>query len=312
MSKEYIIQKVDVNGYGYSPKEGTRIYEEYKDFVLLNSERQLITKYSDDVLWDCYNKILKTPGKYDAVPFNNKITYHFFENFYHVERELWKDIKIQEKLYKNRKKYIGKTQETITNEELLRGFKISGIHVGYSHFCPYWFKAFIQEYNIKTCYDPCGGWGQRMLGTQNLDLYIYNDIWEESAYYAYLQKEYFHMNNVQIYNNDSAKFTPPYDYEAIFTSPPYENKEIYSEESIFKTYTDYLDWWKNTLIKSIKPSLKYIVFVLDNMNANGLIEITKEISGFELIKIQPVGRQLKSHMNKNKKEQENMYIFFKK
>ena len=313
MSKEdYIIQKVDINGNGYSPKEGTRIYPEYgDDFKIINPNRTLDTKYSDEILWSCYKKILNTPGRYDAVPFNNKITYHFFDNFYHIERELWKNPKIQEKLYKNRKKYIGKTQETITNEELLRGFKISAIHIGYSHFCPFWFKAFISEYGVKSVYDCCGGWAQRMLGSQNLDLYIYNDIWEESAVHALEMKEYFHMNNVEIYNNDSANFTPPYEYDAIFTSPPYENKEIYSEKSIFKTYADYMEWWKNTLLKAIKPSVNYIAFVLDNINANALINITEDVTNFKLIKIQPVGRQLKSHMAKNKKETENMYIFIR-
>ena len=57
---------------------------------------------------------------------------------------------------------------------LLRGFKISGIHYGYSHFNPLIIKKFLEDTNAKICYDPCGGWGHRILGSMNIDKYIEN------------------------------------------------------------------------------------------------------------------------------------------
>lgn len=310
MSEEYTIHKVDINGNGYTPKVGTKVFEEYgDDFKVINPNRTLDTKYSDVVLWQTYTRILNTPGNYLASVSNNKITYHFFDNFYHYERNLWKSIKIQEKLYRNRKKYIGKTQEEITNEELLRGFKISGIHTGYSHFSPLWIKAFIDEYKVDSIYDPTGGWGQRMLGAHKLDLYVYNDAWDETAIHALEQKEYFGMDNVIIYNNDSSKFYMKYDVDAIFTCPPYiNNKEIYDTQFAFKNDTDYYNWWKETLEHSIGPSLKYIAYVIDFAGSAGLQKITESF-GFKLDRIQQIGSTRKSHFTKNKKEKEQLYIF---
>lgn len=308
-NKSFTIQKAEINGNGYSPKKGTIVFEEYgDDFKIVNPNRTLDTKYSDDILWGLFNNIKKSSGRYDASPSNNKITFHFFDNFYKTERELWKNLQIQERLYRNRKKYIGKTQEEITNEELLRGFKISGIYAGYSHFSPLWIKAFIEEFKIDSIYDMTGGWGQRMLGAHNLDLYIYNDIWTESALHAFEQKMYFGMDNVEIYNNDSAKFYMKYDVDAIFTCPPYNNKEIYDENSKFKNIDDYLNWWKESLQHSINNSIKYIAYVIDNNNALNLQKITEQF-GFKLLRIQSIGRNKKSHFTKNKKENENMYIF---
>lgn len=311
MLNNFKIQKVEVNGNGYSPKIGTKVYEEYDNFILLNPDRTLDTKYSAELLWKRYNNIINKPGDYYAIPTSNTITYHFFDNFYKTERELWKDVKIQEFIYKNRKKYIGKTQENITNEELLRGFKISGIHFGYSHFSPFWFKAFIEEFNIHSVIDPTGGWGQRMLGSHDLDLYVYNDAWDETAQHAKEQKEFFGLKNVVIHNENSAEFSTKYDVDAVFTCPPYiSNKEIYSPLNIFKDNLHYSQWWKNTLMHILTPSIKYIAYVTDASSSETLKIITESM-GFKLVKIQPIGKGVKNHFSKNKKEKEQMYIFQK-
>ena len=311
--QDFVIVKPTINSSGYSPKIGTKIYPEYENFVLKDPNRILSTQYSDEILQHSFNKIKEAPGNYFASSSNNKITYHFYSNFYRKERELWKDTNIQERLYKNRKKYIGKTQETITNEELLRGFKISGIYTGYSHFCPLWAKAFFKEFNCKRVLDPCGGWGQRLLGATDLELYVYNDIWKESYDNTNNLIKYFNITNVMTFNCDSVDIPVEQigGYDTIFTCPPYFNTEVYDPTKKFTNYEDFLNWVKKTFKRCIIDSVQTIGIVINLSNLEIFERIIQEF-GFELIRIQPVGRNKKSHLNKFKKERENILIFKRK
>lgn len=172
-------------------------------------------------------------SSYDSTPHYNKIVLTHQPHFYSKENELYKDDLIREKLIQNRTKYLFKS--TFNDKELLRGFKISGIHTGYSHFSPVWLMKFIENYNIKSIYDPCGGWGHRLLGAlvSNID-YIYNDIWEESVdgvrnILTFLRPYTNCVTRVKLYNTDCTKFTPSGSYQCVFTCPPYFNVEQYSQ-----------------------------------------------------------------------------------
>ena len=161
---------------------------------------------------------------------NSQIIKHYQQNvFYKTELELWKDNNIRQKLTENRLQYLGKSLEDLTVEDILDGFKISGIHYGYSSHNPRWIKWFIEHYNIKSCYDPCGGWGHRLLGaiSSSLNSYIYNDLSTETYENVNRIIKDFKIKNVKAYNNDANSFIPSEEFDAIFTSPPYYNTEIY-------------------------------------------------------------------------------------
>ena len=90
-------------------------------------------------------KYIKTEkGSFTRNCDSNKIVLTFQPHFYEKENELWEDPVIQQKLLENRKKYLGK--ENLTEKEILRGFRISGIYKGFSHHSSYWIKAFIEKY----------------------------------------------------------------------------------------------------------------------------------------------------------------------
>ncbi len=128
-----------------------------------------------------WHRIQKSPGNYKDVVHLNKIVLSNQPHFFDKERELFKDKHIRDKLLANRLKYIGKQRQDLTMREILRGFKISGIYTGFSHFSPLWIKAFIEQYKPKIIYDPCGGWGHRLLGALSTDTpYIYNDFWDKT------------------------------------------------------------------------------------------------------------------------------------
>lgn len=205
---------------------------------------------------------LNTPGKLGNISYKNNIIKYFQQfTFYKKELELWKNQKIKNKIIHNRCKYLNKNINELTNIDILQGFKRTGIYYGYSHFNPLWFKWFINNYNIKTCYDPCGGWGHRLLGSLDLNLYIYNDLSTSIKNNVDNIINYFNMFHVKTYNNDCKNFIPIEKFESIFTCPPYFNLEHY-ECGDFKNIEEY-----NKFLKS----LFNIFYSLDFCNIFGLV-----------------------------------------
>jgi hypothetical protein len=274
--------------------------------------------YTQRALDTEYSNILNTPGKYACNAYFNRNVLNFQQKeFYKTELALWeandiyKDgLHLRDWLYKNRCKYIGGEKnpelrkqlnenydidlmrewgETyLKPSEILRGFKISGIHMGYSHFSPLWIKAFIEEYNIKSIYDPCGGWGHRLLGAAKID-YIYNDINAQACLNIVNMINRYRMNNKMIHTQDAAAFTPPQSYEAVFTCPPYWNTEIYTENgSENLTYDEYIEWWGNVIDHSIKPGVKYFAYVI-NKKYSDITSKPLLDRGYKLIKSESVG-----------------------
>jgi hypothetical protein len=155
---------------------------------------------------EVYNFKKRQPS-YDALPCSNRIVHTFQPHFFHKEKELWNNKAIQKRLVENRRKYLEK--DTFTDREILRGFKISGIHMGYSHFSPLWFTKFIKDNDIKSVYDPCGGWGHRLIGAYLGDInYIYNDFWDLTYSGCEKIKDLLNYTNCTLYNNDCTQFTP--------------------------------------------------------------------------------------------------------
>ena len=173
-----------------------------------------------------------------STSFNYIIKYYQQNTFYKKENELISNSLIREKIIANRCKYLNKSRMELTTDDLLLGFKRSGLYVGYSHFNPLILKYFIKKYDVKKCYDPCGGWGHRLLGACNLEKYIYNDL-SQSTYNNI--KRIIHdlkIKNVVAYNNDARNFIPNENFDAMFTCPPYYNLESY-ECGDFESYEEY-------------------------------------------------------------------------
>jgi len=252
-----------------------------------------------------WERIKSYEGRYDATTSLNKITLTNQPHFYHIEQELYKDLKIRKKLIENRKKYLFK--DKFNDRELLRGFKISGIHIGYSHFSPMWIKKFITDYNIKSIYDPCGGWGHRLLGAASLGIeYIYNDLWKESVNGATKIAKFINYN-CAIYNNDCTLFTPFESYECIFTCPPYHNTEIY--QSGYSDIDAYDSFLANMLKSAIKDSVKYIGIVINGVYKENIVKNMPP--SFTLVSEETLGSTAAvSHFNKTNTTKEEVLCVF--
>ena len=239
---------------------------------------------------------LDNEGGYEKTPNTNKIILSHQPTFYRKENELWQNPIIRRKLIQNRMKYLDSEECELTDRELLRGFKISGIYRGFSHFSPFWIKQFIRDYSVKSIYDPCGGWGHRLIGTSDMP-YIYNDLNTDTLNGAKSICEFLNLKNKTLYNNDATQFTPAEDYEATFTCPPYFNVEDYGQT--YKTYEDWLCFVKGIFSKAIKPSVKYIGIVVTSKFSNDLKPIINNL-GFVLDKEVALGRKYGSHFGKSK------------
>lgn len=261
-------------------------------------------------------QIISKDGDIGSHYYSNKIVLMFQKHFYNKERELWNDLSIQDKLLTNREKYLGKPRSKLTNQEILRGFKISGIHYGYSHFNPLWEKYFIDKYNIHSIYDPCGGWGHRLLGAWNID-YIYNDSDKRSVQGARNIWSFFKGNNKSIkifFNKDAGSFTPGLYYDAVFTCPPYFDKETYSGDldsvKLYPAYEDWLNiWWYNLVKKSLQHCKKYFSFIISNDLKDDMKSICNKFD-LELIEdavVSPIKR--KSHFQKKRNNFEYLVVY---
>ena len=107
------------------------------------------------------------------------------------------------------------------------------------------FKWFIVKYNAKVCYDPCGGWGHRLLASSCLDTYLYND--KSANVKANVDKiiKYFKIENCKTTSFDAREYVPSENFDSMFTCPPYFNIEHYDcgdfkDEAEFKELIDKL------------------------------------------------------------------------
>lgn len=207
----------------------------------MNTPEQLIDlnfEVSDKELLNEFFFFLDHKGSLSLRTNHNIIIKYFQQdNFYRIEKLLWEDPIKREKLINNRCKYLNKTPEELTVYDILSGFKKSAMYYGYSGFNPLLAKWFFEKYNVQKCYDPCGGWGHRMLGATELDLYIYNDLSKSTYDRVNDIKYYFNMYNVITYNEDARSFLPQETFDAMFTCPPYFNVEKYECDN----YTGFKD-----------------------------------------------------------------------
>ena len=200
----------------------------------------LFLNISDNQLFSEFKYYQNNIGKISSPNNKNYIVKYFQQDvFFKTEKILFQNKDIRDKLINNRMKYLNKNYDQLTVEDILYGFKRSGLYYGYSHFNPLTFKWFINNYNCKICFDPCGGWGHRLLGSNNLDLYIYNDL--STSIYNNVNNiiDFFNIRNVKTYNKDAYDFIPEENYDSMFTCPPYYNLEHY-ECGDFETYDDFL------------------------------------------------------------------------
>jgi len=284
--------------------------------------------------------IFKLPGRYSANCDKNVNVKYWQNHFYWYEQRLWKENKnnLRDKLIKNRVKYIFKPEEELTQNDILRGFRISGIHRGFSNHSSLWIKKFIDEFDVDVLLDICGGWGHRLFGAlgsgggfSNFKKYIYNDINELTLINLVQFYEGWFKSNFNINDYPDISFLNNYDasthnfgkqnlgYSAVFSCPPYFNTEVYFDETIkdsstakYPTYNDWLNvWWRNSIKNTLdEPKLKLFAFVINNKYREDMKDVCVQL-GLKFHHEYTLGSEKRDHFQHNTKlkKGEKLVIF---
>jgi len=181
-------------------------------------------------------------------------------------------------------------------------------------FKPIVAKFIYQKFQPKCVLDPTCGWGGRCLGAMSMDIdYIGFDtnINLKPAYKKMIQI-YSSNSNVKIYFKDSAKVNyTKFNYDMVFTSPPYYNIEQYKHMPEYKNREHWVETFLNPMIEKSYQSLQKQGTFIININKDGYEDI-KKILGACNKKI-PLRLKTRQHVDKNIKTgyDEMIYIWFK-
>lgn len=238
-------------------------YKRYDEIFAHQIKYGLHIDYNIDEVCKEWEMFKRKPGRLNAQPNKNKLVLYFQQdNFYKEEKHIFStNPDLRHKLIDNRVKYLSELKpgqyhyrpaESLTDAELLRGFKISKIHQSYSQFNPLWTKYFVEQNNLTCIADPFGGWGHHMIGVLAAGAkYIYNDLSHHTVLDVIRMKDFIKSlsSNVEtvINEGDAKDFVIPDECDGVFMCPPYFNIEIY-ECGKFNSREDY----DNLIVSALK------------------------------------------------------------
>ena len=242
--------------------------------------------------------------------------------FYKRELELWnknplrhgKWGTVQAFLYANRYKYLNKLPHELTDRMLLRAFRISGLHMGYTSFNSSLMRQVIEKYNVKSVYDPCAGWGERMMTCGKLGV-SYEGCDINSELFEGYKKLYELIDGFKpvLHNNESANQLVTGDADAIITCPPYKNIEVYSENGAENlSDEDFAAWWGD-VVKNCSYSNAKVFAVQTNQACRSVFADALEEQGWEFKEELVFDNNQKSHFHRvsgmTKREYEAILVF---
>lgn len=242
--------------------------------------------------------------------------------FYKRELELWntnplrngKWGTVQTFLYANRYKYLNKLPHELTDRMLLRSFRISGLYMGYTSFNSALMRQVIDKYKVKSVYDPCAGWGERMMTCGKLGV-SYEGCDINSELFDGYKKLYELIDGFKpvLHNNDSANQLVTGDADAIITCPPYKGIEVYSENGAENlSDEDFAAWWGD-VVKNCSYGKAKVFAVQTNQACRKVFADALEMQGWELKEELLFDNNQKSHFHRvsgmTKREYESMLVF---
>ena len=264
----------------------------------------------------CFEKLTGTHSNITAITkyYQNAVFYAFEQDLWNKNPE-YNGLPLRVWLYCNRYKYLGKLPEQLSDSQLLRAFTISGIHKGYTTFDITLLNEVVYKYNIKSVYDPCAGWGERLLYCFCNDVkYLGVDV------NAKLKDGYdnmirdFSITNQRVVFADASKYDCMGGFDAVITCPPYGNIEIYSDKGAENlNEDDFLEWWRQVV--SNCSAVRYFCFQINRKWRDRMLSIVFQF-GYELIDELSFSSNKSSHFTRKKgenikKEYETMLVLKK-
>lgn len=188
-----------------------------------------------------------------------------------------------------------------------------------SNFKPAQARFIYNEYKPTSILDFSSGWGGRLLGAMTIPNLKYTGFDTNTDLKEPYKKMIDYLkcsDRCKITFKDSSKIDySKYDYDMVFTSPPYYTIEKYNE---MPDYESYDDWNNKFLIPVISNTYKYLknngTFII-NINSDiykDIVNIIGECDKKIPFKINQRNLKAKKLSNKEKDYGEYFYIWFKK
>lgn len=192
-----------------------------------------------------------------------------WETFYARELQMWeadevhhrKWGRLRARLLANRLHYLGRLPESAL--EVVRGLSISGEIRSYSTFINTAMTAVLDQYKPMSLYDPCSGWGERMLTcAQRGVMYTGTDISEAVVQAHQSLIDRLGLTHADVMLGDSAtRDMRGGSHEMVLTCPPYGSTEVYTENGAENLDdTAFLAWWESVVRMSVASSTRVFAF----------------------------------------------------
>lgn len=256
-----------------------------------------------------------------------KLCEHFFPNFFDIVnskgdgfKKYWNARDLEKVIKWNRSSH-----STPYLSEMRRGISFCYGLTKNTMYRPHLAKTIVSHFKAKSVFDPCCGWGGRMLGTVAAGAkYVGCEPNTETYEHLCELAKFLEIEDkVKLYNcgweehNDSAK------YDLVLTSPPYYNLEIYCNEATQceNQYFSYADWRDNWFLPMIRKSEEYANIICWNVADVGKITLQKDLLAFvggqeeweegPLFGIGSSARQANQNELKNKKNLDKTFSFMR-
>lgn len=211
-----------------------------------------------------------------------------WETFYARELQMWESDEVHHRkwgrlrarLLANRLHYLGKLPESAL--EIVRGLSISGEIRSYSTFVNTAMVAVLDKYEPTHMYDPCSGWGERMLTcAQRGVTYTGTDISEAVVQSHQGLIDRLGLTNASVSLGDSAtRDMRSGSHEMVLTCPPYGDTEIYTSQGAENLDDEaFLEWWKQVVSMSVAPSTRVFAFQISEKWRKRMSAVTQSALG---------------------------------
>lgn len=208
--------------------------------------------------------------------------------FYARELQMWETDEVHHRkwgrlrarLLANRLHYLGRLPESAL--EVVRGLSISGEIRSYSTFVNTAMLAVLDRYEPTHMYDPCSGWGERMLTcAQRGVTYTGTDISEAvvTAHQSLIDR--LGLTNVSVALGDSStRDMRGGSHEMVLTCPPYGDTEIYTSDGAENLDDEaFLEWWKQVVFMSVALSTRVFAFQISEKWRKRMSAVVQSVLG---------------------------------
>jgi 16S rRNA G966 N2-methylase RsmD len=251
------------------------------------------TEYSDIELKTDWIKLVGWNAHVDSIASTQrigmKLCEQFFPNFYDIEdnkgnsfKSLWIAKNLEKVLRWNRKSH-----STPYLSEIKRGIYFNFGLVKSTMYRPQVAKMVVTNLNGKKVFDPCAGWGGRLLGSVSSGAEYIAFEPNTETYEGLVQMVKFLgiEDKVTLYKDSALHMNEYniYDVDVVLTSPPYFDLEVYSHEDTQSitgctSYQMWIDKFLNPLVTGALATLKPTGWSCWNVHNVGKMKMIDDVA----------------------------------